>query len=102
MVPHVRRPSVGPMHGYSMELDRSLENALSNLLARYAPTARLDGLRWSGGETAALQLGQGEPLLLIHGALSDISAWAPILAPLATHRRVIAISLPGHGLADPF
>ena len=47
-------------------------------------------------------LGAGPPLLLVHGALGTASAWAPILQQLARRRHVVAVDLPGHGLADPF
>ena len=39
---------------------------------------------------------------MLHGGLDNAFSWAPILAPLAAARRVLAVDLPGHGLADPF
>ena len=84
------------------ELDRQHEAAQATLLAEHAPNAMVRRLRWSGGETQVLELGTGSPLLLIHGALSGASGWVPILADLARNRRVLAVDLPGHGLADPF
>jgi len=41
-------------------------------------------------------------LLLVHGGLGDAFAWVPILPALAQKRRVLAVDLPGHGLAEPF
>ena len=84
------------------ELDERLEAAQAALLARYAPETRVRRLAWSQGETRALELGAGPPLLLVHGALSDASVWVPILPELAQNHRVFAVDLPGHGLADPF
>ena len=84
------------------ELDRRLEAAQATLLAEHAPDARVRRLRWSGGETQVLELGTGPPLLLVHGAFSGASGWVPILPELARNRRVLAVDLPGHGLADPF
>jgi len=84
------------------ELDRRLEAAQATLLAEHAPDTRVRRLRWSGGETQVLELGTGPPLLLVHGALSGASGWVPILPELARNRRVLAVDLPGHGLADPF
>lgn len=41
--------------------------------------------------------GQGDPLLLIHGALVSKTMWAPQLQALSEHFRVIACDLPAHG-----
>ena len=41
--------------------------------------------------------GDGEPLVLLHGAFGTIDLWGPILASLAQTRRVIAIEQQGHG-----
>ena len=54
------------------------------------------------GETQALELGAGPPLLLVHGGFASGFYWAPILPALARHHRVLVVDLPGHGLADPF
>jgi pimeloyl-ACP methyl ester carboxylesterase len=82
--------------------DAELEAAQAALLARYAPDARIRRVRWSRGETQALELGAGPPLLLIHGGLASGFYWAPILSALAPHHRAIVVDLPGHGLADSF
>jgi pimeloyl-ACP methyl ester carboxylesterase len=49
------------------ELDRELEQAQAALLARFAPDTRVRRVRWSRGETQVLELGDGPPLLLVHG-----------------------------------
>lgn len=41
--------------------------------------------------------GEGEPLLLLHGALATIGLWGPILETLAENRQVIAVEFQGHG-----
>src|SRR4051812_35421117 len=41
--------------------------------------------------------GEGEPLLLLHGAYMNVDGMAPLLRPLAEHRQVIALDLQGHG-----
>ncbi len=41
--------------------------------------------------------GEGEPLVLLHGAYMSIDGMAPLLGPLASYRRVIAVELQGHG-----
>jgi pimeloyl-ACP methyl ester carboxylesterase len=84
------------------ELDRRIEAAHGAVLERLAPGTSASRLRWSQGETRLLELGDGPPLVLVHGAFDNAALWAPILAALATHHRVFAVDLPGHGLADPF
>jgi pimeloyl-ACP methyl ester carboxylesterase len=41
--------------------------------------------------------GEGRPLVLLHGAYMTIDMMAPLLAPLAAQRQVIAVELRGHG-----
>jgi pimeloyl-ACP methyl ester carboxylesterase len=82
--------------------DTELEVAQVALLARYAPDARIRRVRWSQGETQALELGAGPPLLLVHGGFASGFFWAPMLPALARQHRALVVDLPGHGLADPF
>jgi pimeloyl-ACP methyl ester carboxylesterase len=42
---------------------------------------------------AYLEVGQGPPLVCIHGSLCDFRVWSPVLGPLSHGHRVIAISL---------
>jgi pimeloyl-ACP methyl ester carboxylesterase len=84
------------------ELDRELEKAQAVLLAHYAPDARVRRVRWSQGETQLFELGEGPPLLLVHGGGDGAFDWVPILSALSQNRRVLAVDRPGHGLADPF
>jgi pimeloyl-ACP methyl ester carboxylesterase len=88
--------------GTEAEKDRQLEVARGALLAEHAPGTRVRRVHWSQGETQVLELGTGAPLVLVHGALSGAAGWIPILPELARNRRVLAVDLPGHGLADPF
>jgi pimeloyl-ACP methyl ester carboxylesterase len=41
--------------------------------------------------------GEGEPLVLLHGAYMTVDAMSPFLEPLAQYRRVVALELQGHG-----
>lgn len=52
--------------------------------------------RTSGGATY-VAMGQGEPLVLIHGVGMRLEAWAPQLLALRDKHRVIAVDMPGHG-----
>jgi pimeloyl-ACP methyl ester carboxylesterase len=84
------------------ELDRQLGKAQAALLARFAPDTRVSRVRWSQGETQLFELGEGPPLLLLHGGADGAFDWVPILPALARNRRVLVVDRPGHGLADPF
>ena len=48
-----------------------------------------------------VRLGQGKPLLLIHGLGGTWRSWAPILDRLTPHRTIIGIDLPGFGETPP-
>jgi pimeloyl-ACP methyl ester carboxylesterase len=43
------------------------------------------------------EYGRGDPILFIHGFGESIYTWRHLLAPLATHHRVIALDLKGFG-----
>jgi pimeloyl-ACP methyl ester carboxylesterase len=49
-----------------------------------------------------LEIGDGPPLLLVHGGGDGAFEWVPILPQLARSMRVLAVDRPGHGLAEPF
>lgn len=84
------------------EMDRRLEAAQAELLSQHALDTHARRVRWSQGETQVLEAGDGPPLLLVHGGLDNAFVWVPILPALARSRHVLAVDLPGHGLADPF
>lgn len=44
-----------------------------------------------------IRLGQGKPLLLLHGIGGSWRSWDPVLDGLSAKRQVIALDLPGHG-----
>jgi pimeloyl-ACP methyl ester carboxylesterase len=82
--------------------NQAIERAQAAYLARWAPGYRTRRVQWSGGETQAIEIGQGPPLLLIHGGGGYAAEWGPILSVLSERHRVLAVDRPGHGLADPF
>jgi len=43
------------------------------------------------------RIGEGPPLLLIHGLGGKISSWRPVLGRLRQRRSVVLFDLPGHG-----
>jgi pimeloyl-ACP methyl ester carboxylesterase/putative sterol carrier protein len=46
---------------------------------------------------SSFDLGEGPPLVLLHGLGGTKLSWMPVLAPLAQGYRVVAPDLPGHG-----
>ncbi|MBV9998518.1 MAG: alpha/beta hydrolase [Verrucomicrobia bacterium] len=50
-------------------------------------------LRVNDYNLAYLEVGQGPPLVCIHGSLCDFRVWSPVLGPLSRRHRVIALSL---------
>ncbi len=47
----------------------------------------------SGYDMAYLEIGQGRPLVCVHGTLGDFRTWSAVLGPLSKNHRVIAVSL---------
>lgn len=67
-----------------------------------------DGRQWphraasrfveAGGLTWHVQeMGEGAPIVLLHGTGAATHSWRHLMPLLAQHRRVIAMDLPGHG-----
>ena len=49
--------------------------------------------RVNGYDMAYLELGEGPPLVCVHGTLGDFRTWYSVLGPLSKAHRVIAVSL---------
>jgi pimeloyl-ACP methyl ester carboxylesterase len=47
----------------------------------------------NGYDMAYLEVGQGDPLICVHGTLGDFRTWYAVLGPLSRKRRVISVSL---------
>ena len=92
-----RVETVSPDRAYG-----DLEAAQKAYLDRHAPGYRTRRIWWSGGTTQIIELGEGDPILLIHGGMGEAFQWGSILPSLARGHRVLAVDRPGHGLADPF
>src|SRR5437870_13846345 len=82
--------------------DRGLREARKRLLSRFVPGASTRRLKWSMGSTEMIEVGEGPPLVLIHGGLGEAGGWAPILTLLAGQFHLYAPDRPGHGVSDPF
>jgi pimeloyl-ACP methyl ester carboxylesterase len=50
-------------------------------------------LHVNGYDMAYLDVGQGPPLVCVHGSLCDFRIWSAVLGPLTRRHRVIAVSL---------
>jgi pimeloyl-ACP methyl ester carboxylesterase len=50
-------------------------------------------LRVNGYDMAYLEVGEGQPLLCVHGTLGDFRTWSAVYGPLSKQRRVISVSL---------
>jgi esterase len=50
-------------------------------------------LRVNGYDMAYLEVGQGPPLVCVHGTLGDFRTWSAVFGPLSKQRRVISVSL---------
>jgi len=40
-----------------------------------------------------IELGNGQPLVCVHGTLGDFRIWSPLMGPLSLRHRVISLSL---------
>ncbi len=47
-----------------------------------------------------LDMGEGDPLVLVHGIPTSSFLWRNMIRELAAHGRIIALDLPGFGLSD--
>ncbi len=68
----------------------------------------MQSLRVNGYDMVYLEVGQGPPLVCVHGSLCDFRIWSAVLGPLTRKHRVIAVSLrhffPEHwdGVSDTY
>lgn len=49
--------------------------------------------RINGYNMAYVEVGEGPPLVCVHGTLGDFRVWSPVLGPLSRRHRVLALSL---------
>ncbi len=53
----------------------------------------MNHLRVNNYDMAYIEVGEGPPLVCVHGSLCDFRVWSPVLGPLSRRHRVIALSL---------
>jgi haloalkane dehalogenase len=58
-------------------------------------TAQVEGLR-----LAYRELGDGPPVLLLHGWPTSSFLWREVMRPIGRANRVVALDLPGFGASD--
>jgi 2-hydroxy-6-oxonona-2,4-dienedioate hydrolase len=82
---------------------RTFYEAEQRLFQHYgvAPSSRFLEIDRPGMRVRVLEIGEGPPVLMLHGGGGFVSLWAPLLAQL-NGRRLIAVDRPGHGLTDVF
>lgn len=59
------------------------------------PVHRIDGLGYF-----LKRVGEGPPLLLLHGFTGSHASWTPFLSAFAANWTCLAVDLPGHGMSD--
>jgi pimeloyl-ACP methyl ester carboxylesterase len=64
------------------------------------PTERWLDLPRTGTRVRLLEVGEGEPVLFVHGASNSGTSWAPLAARLGD-LRCLLLDRPGCGLSDP-
>lgn len=64
-----------------------------------SPVERWVELPGLGTVVRVLEVGEGPPVLFLHGAASAATAWAPLAARLATRHRCLLVDRPGCGLS---
>lgn len=75
-------------------MSESRDRVLGDLPVRTAPV--------DGTATSIIELGSGDPLLLLHGGIECGGVmWAPVVRDLAATHRVVAPDVPGLGESEP-
>src|SRR5262245_56400958 len=62
-----------------------------------APSVRHLDIDLPQGRLHCVEAGSGEALILVHGGHGSWTHWIANIEPLASHRRVLALDLPGFG-----
>jgi 2-hydroxy-6-oxonona-2,4-dienedioate hydrolase len=93
-------PPVGrlsPQHAaFAAAQDRLLQHYGVRARSRYVQLER------PAMRAHVLEVGQGEPAVILHGGDGQGVDWAPLMAQLQGDLHLYALDRPGYGLSDPF
>jgi 2-hydroxy-6-oxonona-2,4-dienedioate hydrolase len=86
-----------------IDLSTALASSERRLFDRYGVAVRSRLIKLGRPElrTRVLEVGEGPPVLFIHGAGASAAVWTPLLQQLGGYH-LIAVDRPGCGHADPF
>jgi pimeloyl-ACP methyl ester carboxylesterase len=86
-----------------MKLDHRIRDAETRLFARYGLRPDESFLDTGPGRVRlrVLSVGDGPPVVMLHGVTLAAAAWAPWLTDFTGYRAHL-VELPGHGLSGPF
>ncbi len=79
-----------------------------NIILHFLREPQMHSLHVNGFDMPYLDIGEGPPLVCVHGSLCDFRIWSAVLGPLTCNHRVIAVSLrhffPAHwdGVGDTY
>jgi pimeloyl-ACP methyl ester carboxylesterase len=73
------------------------EFSIPDHLRPYTREVMVDGIKLHCYDAGS---GDATPMLLIHGLGDESDTWRHVLLPLARHRRIVAVDLPGFGRSD--
>lgn len=74
--------------------------ALQHLIERIRVPVERETASAGSIQTAYLEAGSGEPVILVHGASAAGITWYPVIGPLSAHFRVFAPDIVGYGESD--
>jgi pimeloyl-ACP methyl ester carboxylesterase len=73
--------------------ERRKLSPIAKSLPSQSHRALMQTLPVNGTDMAYLEVGEGPPLVCVHGSLCDFRIWSCVLGPLSQQHRVIAVSL---------
>ena len=80
------------LHDRSLDFERDGQEWPNRAASRFV---RVAGIRWHVQE-----IGTGPVLLLLHGTGAATHSWRGLIPLLASHFRIVALDLPGHGFTQ--
>lgn len=80
------------------------EQLQTQLLSHYnvKGTSRYVALKKPAMQAHLIDIGSGEPIVILHGGDGEAVNWAPLLASLQSDLHLYAVDRPGFGLSDDF